>query len=277
MEKILLAVDPLKLNKNALDFASYLGRLTKSKITCICPNHPETVATVHRDLHGFPITFAEDKTARNQIAMKARVEEAISWFKNQYTDRDPSFVIHRESGLPAEDLILESRYADMLILSAEMTFDSHIEGTPTQFVINILKNAESPVIIAPESFEGVDEIVFCYNGAYDSVFAIKQFTYLFPQLQNKKLTILQIVEGGESKIKEENRFTEWLKSHYIDFHYEILSGTVKHMLFDFLFKRKNIFVVLGAYGKNTLATFFKKSTAESLIKTITQPIFISHL
>ncbi len=49
------------------------------------------------------------------------------------------------------------------------------------------------------------------------------------------------------------------------------------MLFDFLFKRKNIFIVMGAYGRDALSTFFKKSTAESLIKIITQPVFISHL
>ena len=276
MEKILLAVDALKPNRNALDFASYLGRLTKSGITCIFPDHPETTVPVHRDLHGFPIAFAENKAAKNQIAIKARIEETISGFKKQYGDSDTIFVVHRESGLPEEDLVLESRFADMLILNAEMTFDNRLEGAPTHFVINMLKKAECPVIIAPESFEGIDEIIFCYDGAYDSIFAIKQFTYLFPQLQNKKLTVLQIDEDGKGKKHEETRFSEWLKSHYNNFQYEIINGKVKHMLFDFLFKRKDIFIVMGAYGRTALSTFFKKSTAEPLIKTITQPVFISH-
>lgn len=33
MEKILLAIDATNLNINSLDFACFLGRLTKSKIT----------------------------------------------------------------------------------------------------------------------------------------------------------------------------------------------------------------------------------------------------
>ena len=35
MEKILLAIDAYNPDKNAIEFACYLGRLTKSKITGI--------------------------------------------------------------------------------------------------------------------------------------------------------------------------------------------------------------------------------------------------
>ncbi len=34
---------------------------------------------------------------------------------------------------------------------------------------------------------------------------------------------------------------------------------------------------MGAYGRDALSAFFKKTMAESLVKTITQPVFISHL
>lgn len=277
METILVAVDPLNPNKKTLDFALYLARLTKSRISGIFLENTATDKLIQRDLHGFPIAFADTEVARNKIAAGARIDEAISNFKNACSESGVCFVIHRNHGIPIEDVIVESRFSDMLIVDAAMTFDQNAKELPTQFVTNILKKAECPVIVAPEDFEELDEIVFCYNGAFDSIFAIKQFTHLFPQLQNKKLIILEVIEDKERKNQQESSFTDWLKNHYSNFQYEIISGQVNHMLFDFLFKRKNIFIVMGAYGRDALSTFFKRSTAEPLIKIITQPVFISHL
>ena len=103
------------------------------------------------------------------------------------------------------------------------------------------------------------------------------FTYLFPQMMHKKLIILQVNENTERKNSEDRLFMDWIKSHYDNFQYELINGPVRHTLADFLFKRKNIFIVMGAYGRDALSAFFKKTMAESLVKTITQPVFISHL
>jgi len=51
----------------------------------------------------------------------------------------------------------------------------------------------------------------------------------------------------------------------------------RYLQFDYLFKRKNMFLVMGAYGRNALSQFFKRSHADLLIETVTQPIFIAHL
>jgi nucleotide-binding universal stress UspA family protein len=157
------------------------------------------------------------------------------------------------------------------------SFKKHYEGSPTEFVRDILKKAECPVIIAPESFEALDEIVFTYNGSASSVFAIKQFTYLFPQLHNKKVSIIQVNEAGEWRDPDKYKFKEWLKEHYTDLHFEALKGETEAKLLDYVFKRKNMFLVMGAYGRNALSQFFKSSHADLLINTVTQPIFIAHL
>jgi hypothetical protein len=60
-------------------------------------------------------------------------------------------------------------------------------------------------------------------------------------------------------------------------YFEALKGETGTKLFDFLFKRKNMFLVMGAYGRNALSQFFKRSHADLLIKTVSQPIFIAHL
>ena len=277
MEKILVTINPLNPNKKTLDFALYLARLTKSRITGVLLENTMARKLIQRDLHGFPIAFTDSQVAKDKIAAGARIEETISNFKNSCSDNGVLFEIHRDHGVPIEDVIVESRFSDMLIVDAAPTFNQGQKSISGPLIEDILENAQCPVIVAPEEFVELKEIVFCYNGAFDSIFAIRMFTYLFPQMTHKKLTILQINENAKRKNPEDRLFMDWIKSHYDNFQYELINGPAKHTLSDFLFRRKNIFIVMGAYGRDALTAFFRRTMAESLIKTITQPVFISHL
>ncbi len=278
MEKILLAIDAINPDKNAMEFACYLGRLTKSKITGVfLENLAAEERSVLKQMHGMAyVDWEVDEKSVEHKAKMELIEKNISFFKEGCVNREVSFSLYRDRGVPAREMLEESRFADVLIVDAETSFNKRYEGTPTEFVRDILTKAECPVIIAPESFEAIDEIIFTYNGSSSSVFAIKQFTYLFPQLHDKKVSILQVNEAGEWQDPDKYKFKEWLKEHYTDLHFEALKGKTDSKLFDYLFKRKNMFLVMGAYGRNALSQFFKRSHADLLIKTVTQPIFITH-
>jgi len=279
MEKILLAIDAITPNKNSLEFACYLARLTKSKVTGVFLENLEAEERpVLKHIKGMAYVDWEvnEQSEEHQAKMQI-VEKNISLFKEGCTARGVNYSLHRDRGVPAHDLITESRYADILVVDAATSFSKRYDGTPSEFVRDILKKAECPVVIAPESFDAIDEIIFTYNGSASSLFAIKQFTYLFPQLNNKKVSIIQVNEEGEWHDPDKYKFKEWLKEHYADLHFEAQKGNPDTIFFDYLFKRKNMFLVMGAYGRNALSQFFKASHADMLIKTVSRPIFIAHL
>ncbi|HUZ57850.1 MAG TPA: hypothetical protein VMU83_03615 [Hanamia sp.] len=223
------------------------------------------------------VDWAVDENSDEYKAKVALIKKNIALFGESCINREVNYKLHRDRGVPASELIAESRFADMLIVDAETSFNNRFEGIPTEFVRDVLKKAECPVILAPENFEAIDEIAFTYNGSSSSVFAMKQFTYLFPELKEKKVSIIQVNEKGEWSEKDKNKFTEWLQNHYTDLHFEALKGETEYVLFDYFFSRKNMFLVMGAYGRNSLSQFFKHSHADLLINTITQPIFIAHI
>ena len=279
MEKILLAIDAINPDKNSLEFACYLAHLTKSKLTGVfLENLLSEERPVLKQVQGMAsMDWVVDQKSDEYNAKLELIEKNISFFKEACINRGVNYSLHRDRGLPARELIGESRFADLVVVDAQTSFNKRYEGSPTEFVKDILKNAECPVIIAPGSFKLIDEIIFTYNGSPSSVFAIKQFTYLFPQLNTKKITILQVNEAGEWKDPDKYKFNEWLKEHYTDLHFEALKGDTDAKLFDCLLNRENVFFVMGAYGRNSLSQFFKRSHADLLIKTVTQPIFIAHL
>lgn len=278
MEKIVLAVNGVNNNPIALDFACYLGRLTHSKIKgAFLENLIANESPVLQEMHGISyMNWVVDKTSEEYEKKMAVIEKNISLFKDACEKRSVRYSIHRGGGHPAKEIIRESRYADVLVVDAETSFNKRFEGVPTEFVKDVLNDTECPVIIAPESFDGINEIVFTYNGSKSSMFAIKQFCYLFPQLEDKKVTVIEVDEDGQCTADEKEKFREWINTHYSSVGFEVLRGDTESELFAYLLRKENVFIVMGAYGRSTVSQFFKHSRADLLIKTITQALFISH-
>lgn len=263
MEKILLAIDAIKPDKNTLEFACYLARLTKSKITGVFLENAVLADTVTDGV-------------KDRKAMSCLPEDNIRWFNEKCINEETRHDLHTDHGVTVKELVAESKYADLVIVDAETSFNKLYEGSPTKFVTEFLKDSECPVVIAPEEFDGIDEIILAYDGSSSSIFAIKQFTYLFPQLSNKKISVVQVSRDGRWTEQEKDKFSKWLKNHYTDLNFIALKGETDTALFDFLLRRKNIFLVMGAYGRSNISQLLKHSRAELIIKTITQPIFIAH-
>jgi hypothetical protein len=276
MEKILVVIDPLNANRNLLEFALYIGQLTKSAITGLFIEDAVTGRPVEKDLHGFPVAFTETATVKNRLVMKAEIEEILSDFEKKCVDRWIPFVVHRDFGVPVEDVVSESKFADLMLIDAGVEIEKKTGGAPTAFVREILRKSECPVILAPEHTGEIHEIIFCYDGSPNAMHAIRQFTCLFPQFKDKKLVILEITKDGKGDRQSEKRLKEWVGNHYMYFHHELRSGAVRQILFDRVFKKENIFIVMGSFGRSAISAFFKKATAESLIRITTQPVFIAH-
>lgn len=278
MENILLAIDATSLDMSALDFACYLGRLTHSKVTGVfLENLVDNEKPVFRRMHG--TTYVDWDIDENSPEMKEkrdRIDANILLFREACEKRSVSYRIHRDEGVPAAEMISESRYADIIVTDAATSFRRVFEGSPTRFVKDLLKDAECPVIIAPEHFDGIDSIVFAYDGSRSAAFAMKQFTYLFPEFDDKKVIVFHVDEKETWTEDEKQKLTGWLQNHYSAIGFEKAGGDAGYELFSYLFRKKNIFIVMGAYGRSAFSRFFKHSRADLLVKTITQPIFIAH-
>jgi nucleotide-binding universal stress UspA family protein len=278
MEKILLALDPQNIPMNTIDFACYLSRLAHSRLTGV---FLEDVLSGDRPLlPSMPGIPYPDYTPVFNVGASDRktgiTEENIRTFKLACDCRGVPSLIHRDRGVPAAEIVEESRFADIIIVDAETSFSRRNETLPGRFVKDVLLESECPVIIAPYSFERIDDILFTYNGTQSSVFAIKQFTYLFPELRSKKVVVVSVRTEREDTLAEQFKMKEWMKDHYTDVEYVILKGEPSDQLFGYLIERKNGMVVMGAYGRGMLSRFFKPSHARLIVKTINLPIFISH-
>lgn len=279
MQKILMALEGPDLSHDSLAFGIYLSRLTHSRITGIfLENQPESQLPIMKKMYdGTYIEWQVDEESKAWRQKLKDLEQGIAQFRAYYANHDIPTAVHRDKGVPIEEIIQETRYADLLVMDAAYGSTQSFEKTPTAFVQDVLAKAECPTVIAPASFDGIEEIVCAWDGSQSATLAIKLFAYLFPQLSDKKVTIVHVNDGDGSNAMARNSLQEWTEHHYHAVSWEELRGTADTTLFDYCLRKRKVFIVFGSFGRNAVSRFFRHSHAEKVIRTVTQPVFIAHI
>jgi len=275
MEKILLVINARQPDVFSIDFACRIANLAQTKLTGLFIENLyfEYIPVNGIDNDSYFATV--NKTANRMTTVDA--DQSVRLFKEECLRKGIKPEIYVDQGEPIQQIVFESRFADLLIIDPEISFYNREESLPSHFVKEVLAKAECPVLLAPENFESIDEIVFCYDGSNSSVFAIKQLTYLFPELNDRKALLLEVNSSGREEFTEgHRRMMEWLRSHYRTVYYHALKGEVEDQLFNYFFMKKKMLIAIGAYGRSMLSHFFHKSNADILIRMVDLPIFITH-
>lgn len=275
MDKILYVTDAVQMNMQCLDFACFLCNLTHSRLTgAFLENMEHETRSRHAIQHVGPGAGLPGRTIRE--IKEVYCEGNIQHFKDACEVRGVNCNVHHDRGVPILEVIEESRYADLIVVDACTSFTESREGVPTGFVKEMLKQSECPVVLAPENFEGIDEIIFAYDNSRSAAFAIKQFTRLFPQLRDRKALILSVVEPGKTTI-DKYKLKEWLKDHYDNIEFVIIEDRhTRTRLLDYILGKEHAFVVMGAYGRSMLSNLVSASHARSIVGIVAQPVFIAH-
>lgn len=272
MKRILVVLDQEKWNKDAVDFGCYLAKLSKSRVTGIFLQH------FNEDNFVETIKHRENNHNRSDKQTATQPLEALSVkrFREACICRDTSFSIPQNCMATKEELIEETRFADLVVIDPALSLKHEIEPSPTKVVKDIMQHAHCPVLLAPESFNEISEVIFTYDGSQSSVYAIKQFNYLFPQFINSKITVLEVNPSGTKEIIEEQKLMEWMNTHYAHVNYAVPSGNPVDKLIKYLLPRHKAIVIMGAYGRSFFSNLIRSSAAGPIAGTVINPIFITH-
>jgi len=278
MENILLIMNGTKPDNCTVDFACFIAGITHSGITVLLgADITESEVPVQKELFALPYveTIVAGDIPENENIRKS-MEDNEKLICEACMNRNVNYGVRRNFKISASEVIRESRFTDLIIISPETSMSGKNEGSPTRFVKEILSAAECPVIISPYSFDGISEIAFPYDGGEDAAFAIKQFAHLFPVLNTKTVNLIHIDQSGDHPLRETDKLMELLKAHYSNIKLVHLQGNPENQLFNFLLGKKEMFVVMGAFGRSALSNIFRRSTAALSLQTIDLPFFIAH-
>jgi len=277
MKKIIAAVNALHFTEEELEGFQFIAKELYGQVTVVFLEDVAVqglqLANAYTDMYTMDYTqmAAETRAQADQLR-----KENLEKFNRICTSNDLDFKLHEAKGTPIEEVIKESRFADLLLINYNTSFSLLKSSNPPAFVKDVLARAQCPVMVLPEKIHPIKELVFSYNGTFSSMYAIRQLTQLFDGFSDILANVVYVAEDGNKVIPNENLVREYLEQHYEEVRFTVLNGNPAAEFLALLLHRHDCIATYGAYGRSKLSRFFHHSDAESVLRTINIPVFITH-
>ena len=172
----------------------------------------------------------------------------------------------------------ESRFADLLIVGSQLFYNYNAvnEADNEEYIASLLHHAECPVLLVPEAYDFPKQVILAYDGSESSVYAIKQFAYLFPELCEISTLLVFAAASEKATIPDVVYIEELASRHFKDLTLTTIEADPATYFETWTLDQKASILVTGAYDRSSLSLLFKESFADKVIGDRKMPVFIAH-
>lgn len=270
MKKMLLTYSGTELSQGVFDFVRRLNEQEPVFLTSIFL--PE-IMYAHLWSDGstplpayFPLLDKEDE----------EVQEAMQQFEATCRHHHIACRVHKDySSLPQREILKETRFADVLIVSSEKFYQPFAKDELHPGLRDVLHSTECPVTVVPEQFRFPSKNILFYDGSASSVFAIKQFAYLFPELCANETALVYAKQDTGEHLPHESNIQELAAQHFKNLKLSKLHLEKKDLR-AWVGEKEGVMLVSGSFGRPGFSEVFRKSFMYDLITLRRFPVFIAH-
>jgi len=274
MRKILLAFDGTHFSKGAFEFARRMNQHSPILLTGVFlpqinyANIWSYAGVAAMSPMFVPLIEDEDTVA---------IEKNIARFESLCEKNHIDYSIHKDfTDFAVPALMKETRFADLLIIGSESFYENLGVNEPNESVKDALHGAECSVLVVPEKFEFPESNILAYDGSADSVHAIKQFAYLFPELCKNNTLLVYAHEDRNKEFPDEAFIEELAVRHFPDLTLSKLQINPKQFFKKWVADRKGSLLISGAFNRSVFSVMFKKSFITDVIRHHSLPVFVAH-
>ncbi|MFI5135473.1 MAG: universal stress protein, partial [Chitinophagales bacterium] len=274
MKKILVAFDGLNYSPSLSEYAIEISRGSNSLVVGVFLYDLRYTNLIYTYAYEIPATLAYsvEKIEKDD---EVKITDHIRSFAAACEKAGVNHKVHLDRGVPLMELLKESAFADLILVDAKTSFFDFGEESPSAFLKDLLAESKCPVMIVPGKSEEIKNVVISYDGSESSIYAMKMFSYLFPEWNAKNTTIVSVNKSTTNHVPEGRNVKDLADRHFKNLKYEILNGNVADELPKFLKRNKNnSMVVMGSYGRTALSRMFHSSISNKVIKDLKMPVFI---
>lgn len=274
MKNFIAVFDGYKMSESTLAYALNLSKASNAMITGVFLDaffyHNYNLESVlkHQADAGEEIETLREKDRKQR-------DLAVLEFQKACSAAGVRYAIHRDESLPIQELKYESLFADLIIINEHETFSRSAER-PYDFIDTLLTQSLCPILVVPDVFSPLKQLVFLYDGSPSSVFSIKMFGYLFGGLNHLPVTVLTVNETATQDLylPENLQITALTGRLFSNVSYQVLKGKAKEQILSGVGKEGGNLILLGAYRVNAITGLFTDGMADRLLELRDMPVFI---
>ncbi|MEI6950341.1 universal stress protein [Paraflavisolibacter sp. H34] len=273
MKKVLLAFDGTHFSEGAFRFACSLNRLQPLLLTGVfVPQASYANLWSMAGATDLPnnLPLLEEPDGRE-------VDENITRFAFLCKKYGINCKVHKDfSDFALPELERESRFADLLLIGSESFYQFITGETVNDYLEAALHASECPVLVVPEEFHFPQRIVLAYDGSKSSVFAIRQFAYLFPELAGRETLLAFLKSRDDKDLPEEDNILELAGMHFPKLTVLKLDKHPGREFSEWLQENSQVLLVCGSYGRSLLSQLVRDSFVKDVIEKHQLPVFVAH-
>ncbi|SMO65942.1 universal stress protein [Solitalea koreensis] len=277
MEKIIAAFDGLRFSDSTNRYAIDLAKQHRAHLVGVfLDDFTRRGYSVYETvlLKGVPVEKLKDFNEKDK---ESRVQ-SVAKFESACREAGLNYSVHHDANLAIRELLHESVFADLLVIDFHETFNNREEVPPTHFITDLLSDVQCPVLLVPNKYKSIEKLLLLYDGRPSSVYAIKMFSYLLPNLKHVETKVITVKSESVSHHVPDNKLVkEFMKRHFPNADYTVLNGYPETEIVQSLrTEGEHSLVVCGAYRRSAVSMFFNQSIADTLMREVKMPLFIAH-
>jgi hypothetical protein len=228
------------------------------------------------DLAEYQYPFPNDLSlTRNNLTGKTIAEEDaellesnMQVFRDECKAAKVDFHVDTDKEITLTSLVEMSAFFDFILADAN-------ENLKQYHIADLLVQAHCPIYLASKHVDKIRNVVLTYDGSFSSMYAIKMYTYLFPEWRSLP-TFLVYVSDRNEKLPNESNIKRWLSKHYLGDQIEVLHGDIGEELVKYTMSLPDSLAVMGSFGRSKISRLFQKSLANSIIENGKSSLLITH-
>jgi len=272
MKKLLLVFDGNNFSQGIVDFARHINAADPVFATGLflpAVEHAELLYSFGGIPAG-PIYMNEVVPGDPE-----NVRQNIARFEQLCRDNNMQYAVHQPDVKRIPDVIREeTRFADVLVTDGT-AFARADKQAQQDYASHMLHKAECPVVIVPGQFTEPQSLVFAYDGSEQSVYAMKQFNYLFPAYGGLPALIVHFAHGN-TQLPQRDKIKELAGCYYSTNVVTQLDIHKKEDISGWLASNDAPFFVSGSYGRTPLSELVHGSFSSEVISGGKFMAFIAH-
>lgn len=269
MKKILIILNESRIPQHLIKTAVGIAKETNAMLEAVFMNDTSSL----NGGYPFPNDLYFTGTAllmesRSEEAMNA-IENDIKLFKDACDEYKVAYKIEVNKSVSIKHLIDLSLFADLIIADSKSDSEDYD-------IKDLLIDAHCPLLLVSRLAEAVKKIFLSYDGSTSSMYAIKMFSYIFPEYKNLPTQFFHIA-GDVGEIPHLDEIKTWAAKHFTNLDFKLITGNTRKELVEHIRPgSESSVIVMGAYSGSSISRLFLKSMADSVINETHASLFITH-
>ena len=273
--KILVGLDGSNYSQAAMEYACQIALKHSAVIIGVAVIDLPGIQHSSGPVPAGAVRYAERAEQRLREQTQEKVDEILQSFQQVCDSKGVSYTLHADTGTPFEEIIEESKYHDFIVIGQKTFFRHNISDEPGDTLDRILRRGITPVFAVPESVGEVKKVLVASDNSIQSARAIRIF-FLLGIWTQCPITLINVNDDEDAGNEVLNKLGEYLESYGVQPEKVCLKGKPDSVITSYIQENEIDLLVMGAYGKNNLRSFFFGSVTKELIEKTNIPLFIYH-